>query len=150
MIELLLKALSDREAAVVSNAALALGELGEYADQAIISGLLSHLGDDDPGVRKAIAEALGKIGAPALAAMEDAYQQAARQRAEKNALHTRLTIVTAYLEMFHSHRELLFQIVPRLQTALVDDHWLIRSQAALAAGQAARLWQNGQLRKPSA
>lgn len=138
---LLLKALSDREAAVVANAALALGELG---DARAIPALIPHLGDDDPTARKAIAEALGKLGARTLPALEEAYRVATQHPHENNAVHTRLTIVMAYQDMLRSHREALFQVLPPLHTALGDPHWLVRSQAAQAVAQAARLWQDGQ------
>jgi hypothetical protein len=133
----LMERLQDREPAAVANAAYALGELG--AAQAV-KPLMTLLGHEDGSVRKEVAEALAKLGDHAIALLRTAFYEARRSR-EKNANHIRLTVVNTYLEMTHSRRELLVEVLPQLVEALSDESWLVRSQAALAIGHSARFFR---------
>ena len=66
----LVSALRDRAAEVRRNAAAALGEMPEKAEQTI-PALKSLLRDAEPSVRLAAVQALGKIGAPATSVKEE-------------------------------------------------------------------------------
>jgi HEAT repeat protein len=61
-VPLLIEALAADDSLVRREAALALGNLGAAA-RAAVEPLKARLGDDDPSVREAAAEALAKIGA---------------------------------------------------------------------------------------
>lgn len=140
-IPLLMERLKDREPSVVSHAAYALGELG--AAQAVLP-LISLLGHEDSSVRKEVAESLAKLGDTSLPHLRTAFSEAQRSK-EKNANHVRLTVVNTYLEMTHSRRELLGEVLPQLVDALSDESWLVRSQAALAIGHSAQYFREDQI-----
>lgn len=137
-VPLLIERLRDREPSILANAAFALGEI---RDPACIQPLIDILGHEDANVRKAVAEALAKLGGGALGALQAAYENARTTR-EKYGAHARLTVMTAYLEMTHTHRELLNQVLPQAIGALTDENWLVRAQAALVVGQAAQFFRD--------
>ena len=134
-IPILLERLKDREPTVIANTAFALGELRALEATHALSDLLGH---EDFAVRKEVAEAYAKLGRNALSVLINAFNQA-RRRPEKNASHARLTIMTAYLEMVQTHRDLIPDLLPQAVEALNDESWLVRAQAALVVGHAARL-----------
>ncbi len=140
-IPLLLDRLQDKEAAVITHAIFALGELEEVS---AIPSLIDLLGHEDANVRKALAEALAKIGYSALPHLASAYQSAKTSQ-EKYASHIRLTVMGAYLEITHMRRELLSQILPHAVEALEDENWMVRSQAALVVGRAAQYFRDERL-----
>jgi uncharacterized caspase-like protein len=63
-VSILIKALGDSDRWVRISAAVALGQIGPDAKEAVPS-LIKALGDSDPGMRYRAAEALGKIGSEA-------------------------------------------------------------------------------------
>lgn len=63
-VSILIKALGDSNRWVRISAAVALGQIGPEAKEAVPS-LIKALGDSDPGMRYRAAEALGKIGSEA-------------------------------------------------------------------------------------
>ncbi len=144
-VPLLLERLQDKEPAVITHAIFALGELEE---ESALLPFMDALGHEDSNVRKALAEALAKIGRSALPHLVTAYQ-AAKQNKEKYASHIRLTVMGAYLEMTHTHRELLSLILPQAVEALEDENWMVRSQAALVVGRAAQYFRDDRLQEPN-
>jgi HEAT repeat protein len=135
-VPLLMKHLQDREAAVVSHAAYALGALKAYA---ALEPLVEILGHDDPTVRKNVAEAMARLGAAALPRLRDAFEQA-RTSNHKHAPYIRLTVLNAFLEMLEQGigTALSEQFLSLAVSALEDDSWLVRSQAALVVGRTAQ------------
>ncbi len=144
-IPILLERLDDKEASVISHAVFALGELEE---ESAILPFMDILGHEDSNVRKALAEALSKIGRNALPHLETAYQ-AAKDNKEKYASHIRLTVMAAYLEITHTRRELLTLILPQAVEALEDENWMVRSQAALVVGRSAQYFRDDRLQQDS-
>ncbi|MCE3234335.1 MAG: hypothetical protein K0Q50_515 [Vampirovibrio sp.] len=136
-VPLLLDMLQAREASVVANAAYALGALKAFG---AIDPLAEHLGHDDPSVRKTVAEALAKFGMPALPRLHDAFEQA-RASSHKNAPYIRLTVMLCFLEMLDQGLGLPLrdQFLPLAVTALADESWLVKSQAALVVGRTAQM-----------
>lgn len=134
-IPLLIQRLNDEKSAVIANAAFALGQI---RSEDAIPALCEHLGHDDSGIRKNVAEALANLGFPAIQPLRQAWQSA-QNSVSKDAPYVRLTIMTAFLELINSHREFTGQILPMAVEALEDDNWLVRSQAALVLGNAAKL-----------
>ena len=132
-VPLLIACLSEKESSVIANSAFALGVL---EDSAAVEPLCALLGHEDSVVRKNVAEALAKIGANALWALRDNFDKALQSK-EKNAPYIRLTVMTAYLELSHTHRELLDIVLPQAVEALQDESWLVRAQAASVIGHAA-------------
>lgn len=134
-IPVLIERLKDKEKAVMANAAFALGELG--ATQAI-PALCESLGHEDGSVRKNVAEALAKLGHPAIQPLKQAWHEAMGSK-NKDSPYVRLTIMTAFLELTHLHREYLHQILPVAVEGLEDENWLVRAQAALVVGHSAQI-----------
>ena len=132
-VPLLVERLNDKEPSVLANTAFALGALN---DEAAVEPLSSLLGHDDPTVRRNVAEAMAKMGYMSIPTLKRCYETALKSK-EKHAGYTRLTVMQAYLEMTHSHRELLDQVLPQAVEALQDDNWLVRAQAALVVGHSA-------------
>ena len=137
-IPILVERLQDKEPSVVSNAAFALGELD---DSEAILPMIELLGHEDSNVRKALAEALAKLGHPSIPALQSAFENAQVNSAERHAAHVRLTVMTAYLEMIHYHPELLSVFTPYAVHALEDENWLVRAQAALVVGHIAQTYR---------
>jgi hypothetical protein len=133
-VPLLIERLQDREPSVLSNTAFALGEL-RAAEAA--EAMVHLLGHEEGGVRKEVAEALAKLGQVSIPILRKAFSDAQRSY-DKHATHVRLTVITAYLAMTHSHRELLEEVMPQVIEALKDESWLVRAQAALVVGQSAQ------------
>jgi hypothetical protein len=136
-VPLLIQHLQDREAAVVSHAAYALGTLKAYAALEPLADILGH---DDPTVRKNVADAMARLGATALPRLREAFEQA-RASNQKQAPYIRLTVLNAFLEMLEQGPGGLVlseQFVPLAVVALDDESWLVRSQAALVVGRTAQ------------
>jgi|GEM_PF-2395427 len=135
-IPILIQQLRDREAAVVANAAFALGSLRAFA---ALDELADHLGHDDPTVRKNIAEAMAKLGTGALPRLRAAFEKS-RSSSHKNAPYIRLTVILSFLEMLELGLggTLSDQFLPLAVIALEDDSWLVKSQAALVIGRTAQ------------
>lgn len=140
-VPLLIERLRDKESGVVASAAFALGEL---KDGSAAEPLTEILGHEDPAVRRAAAEAMARLGADAIGPLHAAFEATRGQR-DKNPTHVRLTVMSAYLEMTHTHRELLGQVLPQVIEALEDESWLVRSQAAQVIGHAAQFFQDDRL-----
>lgn len=137
-IPLLQDQLNDNVPSVVANAAYALGEL---KDEGAIPGLLHALSNDDATVRKNAAEALAKLGKPALTALQHALK-------DKHWV-VRHSALTATLELVAIGFELLPELLPDVLPLLKDDSWLVRSQAALVFGQAAKTYYDMEEKKLS-
>lgn len=144
-IPVLISRLHDREPSVVSNAVYALGALRAHAALDALSEILGH---DDPTVRKHVAEAMARMGRLALPHLLDAYREA-QGSAAKNAPYIRLTVVQAFLELTHipgASTALLAPCLPHAISALNDDNWLVRGQAALVIGRIAEVHDSEQNR----
>lgn len=135
-IPLLIEHLKDRESSVVANAAYALGTLRAGAALEPLSQILGH---DDPTVRKNVAEAMGRLGPVALTHLSMAFEKA-RTNPGKQAPYIRLTVLSAFLEMVEQGQvgTCSGHYLPLAVTALQDDSWLVRSQAALLMGKTAQ------------
>lgn len=135
-IPLLLQHLKDRESSVVANAVFALGAVRAYAALEELIGILGH---DDPNVRKNLAEAIARLGSTALPKLTAAYEQA-RSGTGKQAPYIRLTVLNTFLEMLEQGTGTAYsaQFLPTALSALEDDSWLVRSQAALVIGHTAQ------------
>jgi HEAT repeat protein len=146
-VPLLIKHLQDREPSVVANSAFALGALKAYPAMDALTAILGH---DDATVRKQTAEALARMGPGAMPALRDAFLEAQNSKT-KNAPYIRLTIMTAFLEMVLSApgMPLVEQILPLAVTALEDDSWLVRAQAALVVGHAAQAQEQARMEENS-
>ncbi len=120
--------LKDASPAVAANAAFALGEL---RDETALPGLFHAMSNEDGTVRKNVAEALAKIGKPALKVIEDALS-------DKNWV-ARHSAVNTVLELVHMKSDLVNTLLPITLAGLKDENWLVRSQVALLLGQAAQL-----------
>lgn len=136
-VPILIRQLRDREAAVVANAAFALGSLKAFA---ALDELADHLGHDDPTVRKNIAEAMAKLGTGALPKLREAFEKS-RSSTHKSAPYIRLTVMLSFLEMLEmGHGSILCeQFLPLAVIALEDDSWLVKSQAAQVVGRTAQV-----------
>jgi hypothetical protein len=131
----LIQLLGDREPSVVSNSAAALGAL--HATQAL-EELSKCLGHDDPSVRRNAAEAIAKMGAPALHTLREAMGRG-RVMTHSNALYIRLSVLMAYSEMIDLglDRAAMNHFLPQVVECLDDESWLVRAQAALVLTHAA-------------
>lgn len=116
--------LKDNAPSVVASAAFALGEL---KDESAIPGLIHALSNEDATVRKNVAEALAKIGKPALNAVQLALK-------DKQWL-VRHSALGALLELVHVNIDLVPDLLPDALPLLKDDSWLVRSQAAMLFGE---------------
>jgi HEAT repeat protein len=139
----LLKRLNDRESSVITQSALAVGELHllealPQVSQSVIPLLLKHLGHEDPLLRKAIADTLAKLGLDVLDPLRQAYAQA-RISTAQNASHIRLTVLGSYAELLRHYPNGIAKVLEVALEALEDDHWLVRAQAAQLVAQAALL-----------
>lgn len=132
-IPILTQRLMDRESSVVAQSAFALGELQA---QSAIEALIRLLGHEENQVRKEAAEALAKMGGPAIQPLLSAFRQA-KSSSENNAIYIRLSVMTAYQYLIQSHRELLCLVIAQAVEALEDASWIVRSQAASFIGEAA-------------
>lgn len=134
-VQSLIHHLRDREPSVVANAAFALGALRAQASLEALSDILGH---DDPNVRKNVAEALARLGLPAVHALRDAFLKA-RTSPHTNAPYIRLTVMTAYLELIEQglNSASMEQFLPLVVESLEDESWLVRAQAAMVIAQAA-------------
>ncbi len=135
-VPLLIEHLRDRESSVVANAAYALGTMRAGAALEPLSQILGH---DDPTVRKNVAEAMGRLGPAALTHLSMAFEKA-RTNTGKQAPYIRLTALSAFLEMVEQGQvsSCSGHYLPLAITALQDDSWLVRSQAALLVGRTAQ------------
>lgn len=133
---LLIEHLNDRESSVVANAAYALGHL---KNSMALAPLIQILGHDDPTVRKNVAEALARLGPGTLTHLSTAFEQARTQNG-KQAPYIRLTVLTVFLEMVEQGQASTCSAhyLPLAVTALQDDSWLVRSQAAFLIGRTAQ------------
>jgi hypothetical protein len=132
----LLEQLSDNVPGVVASAAFALGEI---KDESALPGLIHALSNDDPTVRKNVAEALAKIGRPALGPLQMALQD--------NHWVVRHTALTAVQELTHFGLELIPEILPHAIPLLKDESWLVRSQAAIVVGDVSKVYQELQAKE---
>ncbi len=135
-VPILVQHLKDRESSVVANAIFALGATRAHI---ALEPLTEILGHDDPTVRKNLAEAMAKLGGSALPNLIQAYQQALSST-HKNAPYIRLTVLSAFLEMVEQNTgtHASAQFLPLAVTALEDESWLVRAQAALVIGRTAQ------------
>jgi HEAT repeat protein len=135
-VPLLITHLKDRESSVVANAVYALGSVRAYAALDALSDILGH---DDPAVRKNVAEAMARLGASALPKLTAAYEKA-RTHTGKQAPYIRLTVLSAFLEMVEQGNgpALSPLFLTLALSALEDDSWLVKSQAALLMGRTAQ------------
>jgi hypothetical protein len=122
--------LNDSVPSVVASAAFALGEL---RDEGALPGLIHCLSNEDAAVRKNVAEALAKIGKPALHAVQHALK-------DKHWL-VRHTALATILELVYIGPDLVPDLLPDALPLLKDDSWLVRSQAATVFGEAAKVFQ---------
>lgn len=126
-IPLLHQQLGDSVPSVVASAAFALGEI---KDERAIPALIHAFSNEDAAVRKNVAEALAKIGKPALHAIQLALK-------DKHWL-IRHTALATLLELIHTAIDLVPAILPNALPLLKDESWLVRSQAAVVFGEAAK------------
>jgi hypothetical protein len=139
----LLALLEAREPSVIVNAAFALGELQDVpsANQAVepLIGLLSH---EDSHVRKAVTDALAKLTRHAVPQLLNAYD-AARKSTDKTASTIRLSVMQTYNALVQTQgpdslKDRWGRLLSQAAQALDDPSWLVRAQAALVIGHAAR------------
>lgn len=128
-IPLLQEQLNDNVPSVVASAAFALGEI---KDEGALPGLIHALSNEDPGVRKNVTEALAKIGKPALNAIQLSLR-------DKHWL-VRHSALAAILELIHLGFDLVPEVLPDALPLLKDESWLVRSQAAMVFGEAAKAY----------
>ncbi len=135
-VPILIRQLQDRESSVVANSAFALGALRASAALEPLSNILGH---DDANVRKHAAEAMARFGTPALPYLRDAFE-AAKSSTRANAPYIRLTVMNAFLEMLQGgiSSAQTEQLLPLALAALEDESWLVKAQAALVIGHAAK------------
>lgn len=119
--------LNDTVPSVVASAAFALGEL---KDESALPGLVHALSNEDASVRKNAAEALAKIGKPALHSIQLCLK-------DKHWL-VRHSALSAILELIHYEIDLVPEVLPDAVALLKDESWLVRSQAATVFGEAAK------------
>src|SRR6478609_7627248 len=127
--------LKDKEPLVITNAATALGNLQAVTSLDALSACFGH---DDSMVRKAAAEAIAKMGSPALAVLREALGKG-RVITHSNAVYIRTSALMAYIEMLERglHSSLMQQFLPQVMDCLNDDSWLVRAQAAQVLSLAA-------------
>lgn len=144
-IPILIGHLKDREATVVANAVYALGTIRAYVALETMTDILGH---DDPGVRKNVAEAMARIGTSALASLRAAFEKA-QASTHKNAPYIRLTVISAFVEMLEqpNGHVLAEQFLPMAVSALTDESWLVRSQAAFLIGRSAQSLEEEKARR---
>lgn len=120
--------LNDTAPSVVASAAFALGEL---RDENAINGLIHAFSNEDATVRKNAAEALAKIGRPALHALQLSLK-------DKHWL-VRHSALAAINELIHLAFDLVPEILRDTLPLLKDESWLVRSQAAQVLGEAVKM-----------
>lgn len=123
----LLTALKDSNNNVIASAAYALGELRSVE---AINPLIELLGKDDNEVRTASAEALGKIGYPALRAVIELM--------EDSNWVSRNSAAIAIREMLKYNKINIMTALPSLTSLLSDENWIVRSSAATTIGKIAQ------------
>jgi hypothetical protein len=138
-VPVLIQLLKDRESGVVVNAVAALGALRAQAAREALAAVLGH---DDPVVRKNAAEALARLGAPALHTLREVLRKAQSGSSggnTANAPYIRLSVLTAYLEMVNhgADKAMMSHFLPLAVESLEDESWLVRAQAAQVVAQAA-------------
>ena len=123
--------LEDEETAIRSEAAVALGALGEQAATAV-SQLQNILADSSEaaGTRYSAAYALGSIGTAASPALESLKSLA---QSEDTLLAT--VAVWASLKIDPTNTEFFETAMPRLEEALKADSDLVRLEAAVSLGE---------------
>jgi hypothetical protein len=131
----LVQLLGDREPIVVANSAAALGALRVTSALEELSKCLGH---DDPNVRKNAAEAMAKMGIPALHSLREAMGRG-RVVTHSNALYIRLSVLMAYGEMIEQGLDAtsMNHFLPSVVECLNDESWLVRAQAAQILAEAA-------------
>lgn len=112
-------------ATVRSHAALILGILGTSAGEGVVSALTEALGDPEPEVRSAAAEALGKLGDDAAASVP-----AIRSRLTDASSNVRLKALEAVYIIGAPDTVML----PVLRNALSDSDASVRAAAAYMLG----------------
>ncbi len=120
--------LKDTVPTVVASAAFALGEMQSEKSIPALVGVFSH---EDANARKNAAEALAKMGKPALKALQQALT-------DKHWL-VRHSALTAISELSHFGAESLPDILPYALPLLKDESWLVRSMAAQVFGESAKV-----------
>lgn len=138
-VPLLTGLLKDRESGVVANAVAALGALRAQSAREALAAVLGH---DDPVVRKNAAEALARLGAPALHTLREVLRKAQSGQSggnPANAPYIRLSVLTAYLEIINqgADKAMIAHFLPMAVESLEDESWLVRAQAAQVVAQAA-------------
>ncbi|MEB3286836.1 MAG: HEAT repeat domain-containing protein [Vampirovibrionales bacterium] len=133
-IPLLVKCLSDKEPAVVANAALALGNM--QAAEAL-PALFQHLAHEDGTVRKQIAEAISKFAQAAVPYLQRAWDATQNGPSDSKTPYIRLTLATACTHWAQRNRQLPAPLLLISLNALEDSNWLVKSQAALTLAVAA-------------
>lgn len=124
----LLALLNDTNPGVVANAAFALGELRDAKAVGALIGVFRH---DDATVRKQAAEAVAKLGQPALRPLEGALRD--------SHWLVRHSALTAMVDLVALDFGLVPSVLPHVLPLLQDDNWLVRSQAALVLAESARM-----------
>lgn len=131
----LIEQLSDSNPGVISQAAQALGEMG---DEQALQGLFHCFGHEDIQVRKAAAEAVARMGKSGLSVIQTAL-------ADKNWV-VRHSGLSAMIALVHTDFDRLTLILPEALATLKDDNWLVRSQGAALFTEVTR-YQKAQLEK---
>lgn len=132
-VRMLYEQLNDKVPSVVASAAFALGEM---RDEGAIQGLVHGFGNEDATVRKNVAEAIAKIGKPALNAIQLALK-------DQHWL-VRHTALSSIIELIHLNPELVMTVLPDAIPLLRDESWLVRSHSALVFGEAAKKFRERQ------
>src|SRR5690606_26145130 len=98
---------------------------------------------DDPHVRKNVADAIARLGPSCISSLQSAFQAAKASQA-KNAPYIRLTILNAFLEMLEQGwgTAASEQFLSLAVSALEDESWLVRGQAALVVGKSAQILED--------
>ena len=125
------KQLMDKSPGVVASAAMALGEI---ADDSAITGLINCFAQEDANIRKMAAEALAKIGEPAVKSLIKALSDS-----HWLVKHSACLSVIAITGRMPS---LLPELLPAVLPLLKDENWLVRSQAAHVFAEVAKYQKN--------
>jgi hypothetical protein len=130
--EALLHQLRDREKSVL---AAVITALGERRQQIPVAELLLFLQEDDAEVRQALANTLALAGPKVLEDLQKQYQTHQQAAAGTPGFRCRLAIAQTLQALVERYP--LAQVLSALSLLrlfLMDEHWLIRAQAATALG----------------
>src|SRR5579871_3785375 len=138
---LLLSSLNDHEPSVRSNAAKALGQLGQ-ASETVVNALLKHLKDREPSVRSSAVTALGRLGQ----ASETVVNALLDLLTDDEPVYTSGHLFVTLSTIRHSTAMALGQLGKNSNTVIsalsdilmdkkVDEYGFTHSSAAMALGQ---------------